>query len=325
MNQEISADPTLIEEKIISPEEVIETVKDRLEYYSLMNDIFFTAFMQNNKDCMETTLQAFTDDKSIRVTDVKTQFVSMNLTSGRGIRCDSLVTTANGTIYNLEVENRPEGALELRLRYYSSILDKDNIRAGESYKELPPMVNIVVMPKDLRGQGKPRYFVRRVFTESMTEIGDSPEIFEDKTAYIYINAKYERCDSLIGKVIHDFVTDIGSEKYVEVFKKAIEKLLAVERSRRDMAEMVTNYAFKANDVRHLLSDSERAESRAKGKAEGRAEGRAEGHAEGVAEGKAELMQQLYESGLLSKKSIEKFVKKNMMDDFQLKETGPIRA
>mgnify|MGYP007070052983 CR=1 FL=1 len=54
--------------------EIKAFLNKRLNSLSLMNDYFFSAFMQNNHDCMETALRAFTGDNSIKVLKVKTQY-----------------------------------------------------------------------------------------------------------------------------------------------------------------------------------------------------------------------------------------------------------
>lgn len=127
---------------------------------TLMEDYFFTAFMQNNHECMRATLRAFTQNEKIEVTSVRVQHVIKNGAEGRGVRYDSLIETKDGTVYEMEVENRPDKSLGLRLRYYGAMFDKENLKKNEDYAKLPPYVNIVVMPKDAREKNKPLYFIR---------------------------------------------------------------------------------------------------------------------------------------------------------------------
>ena len=161
-------------------EEAARIIASRLGDLTLMSDYMFTAFMQDNNACMQVLLRAFTGDNSVIVTKVTTQYVVKNDADGRGVRFDSRVETADGTLCNLEVENRPDGSLELRLRYYATMLDKENLKKGTKFKEMPPVINIIIMPKDIRGLNKPLYYVRRVFVESLTKIGDEPAFFEGR-------------------------------------------------------------------------------------------------------------------------------------------------
>ena len=230
---------------------VAEHIAPKLGAFSLMNDYFFTAFMQGNCPCMQIALRAFTQDNTIEVTRVTTQHVMTNNADGRGVRLDSFVETKSGTVYNLEVENRPGNALELRLRYYAEMLDKENLKKGEHFSKLPPIVNIVIMPKDMRGQNEPLYFIRRVYVKSMTEIGDNPQFFDDKAAFIYVNATYKNYETFVGKVIHDFVTPAEESKFIEEFGKFMDIFIRTEEGRKNMAGVMTAQAWGLGDLSKL--------------------------------------------------------------------------
>ena len=231
---------------------VAEHIAPKLGAFSLMNDYFFTAFMQGNCPCMQIALRAFTQDNTIEVTRVTTQHVMTNNADGRGVRLDSFVETKSGTVYNLEVENRPGNALELRLRYYAEMLDKENLKKGEHFSKLPPIVNIVIMPKDMRGQNEPLYFIRRVYVKSMTEIGDNPQFFDDKAAFIYVNATYKNYENFVGKVIHDFVTPAEESKFIEEFGKFMDIFMTAQ-------------AWNLGDLSQIISDAERFEEFQRGR------------------------------------------------------------
>ena len=86
-------------------EEASHIIEKSLGSLTLMSDYMFTSFMQGNKSCMQVVLRAFTDDDSIIVTDVTTQYVTKSGAAGRGVRFDSRVKTLDGTIY-LEFPSR---------------------------------------------------------------------------------------------------------------------------------------------------------------------------------------------------------------------------
>ena len=219
-----------------------EAIEVGLSEMTLMKDYFFTAFMQNNHACMQVALRAFTQNDNIEVTSVKIQHVLKNGIVGHGVRYDSLVETKDGTIYEMEVENRPDKSLGLRLRYYGAMFDKEHLKKNEGYANLPPFVNIVVMPKDIRGQNKPLYFVRRTFVKSQTEVGDDRAFFEDGEMIVLVNALYKNVDSFVGRVIHDFTTPSGEPKLIPEFEKSMEIFLRTEEGRRKMAETIVNSA-----------------------------------------------------------------------------------
>ena len=255
-----------------SRKEAEEKIAATLDSLTLMKDYFFTAFMTHNPQCMRVTLKAFTGKDNIEVKSVTMQRVVSNGLEGRGVRFDSRVETEDGTVYNLEVENRPDKALALRLRYYSAMLNADNLAKGTKFSELPPIANIMIMPKDVRGQGKAKYVVRRVFVESEEKIGDNPEFFEDNEVIILVNALYKDEESLIGKVIHDFTTPNSEQKLIPEFSAAVKKFLQKEKERRKMSETITDYGLQGNVLGELVSDAELEQVSKKAKIEGVREG-----------------------------------------------------
>jgi len=223
---------------------------------TLMEDYFFTAFMQNNHECMRATLRAFTQNEKIEVTSVRVQHVIKNGADGHGVRYDSLIETKDGTVYEMEVENRPDKSLGLRLRYYGAMFDKEHLKKNEDYGKLPPYVNIVVMPKDAREKNKPLYFVRRTFVESQNEIGDDRAFFEDGEMIILVNALYRNLESYVGKVIHDFTTPSGEPKLIEEFSKAMGNFLKTEEGRMRMAEDIVKYAANLESLEKVVERAE---------------------------------------------------------------------
>ena len=231
-----------------------EVIEKSLSEKTLMEDYLFTAFMQNNHACMQVALRAFTQNDSIEVTNVKVQHVIKNGIAGHGVRYDSLVETKDGTVYEMEVENRPDKSLGLRLRYYGAMFDKEQLKKNEGYAKLPPFVNIVVMPKDARGQDKPLYFVRRTFVKSQTEIGDDRAFFDDGEMIVLVNALYKNVDSYVGKVIHDFTTPSGEPKLIDEFEKSMEIFLRTEEGRRKMTADIIKNTGDIEELKGIIED-----------------------------------------------------------------------
>ena len=205
---------------------------------------------------MRATLRAFTQNEKIEVTSVRVQHVIKNGAEGHGVRYDSLIETKDGTVYEMEVENRPDKSLGLRLRYYGAMFNKENLKKNEDYAKLPPYVNIVVMPKDAREKNKPLYFIRRTFVESQNEIGDDRAFFEDGEMIILVNALYKNLESYVGKVIHDFTTPSGEPKLIEEFSKAMENFLKTEEGRIKMAEDIVKYSADLESLEKVVKHAE---------------------------------------------------------------------
>ena len=61
----------------------------------------------------------------------------------RGIRLDIYVRNPN-RVYNIEMQSEKEDALERRIRYYQSGIDREELRRGVPYSELPETFIIFV-------------------------------------------------------------------------------------------------------------------------------------------------------------------------------------
>lgn len=176
-----------------------------------------------------------------------------------------------------KTQKKPDGSLELRLRYYAAMLDKENLKKSDDYKNLPPITVIVISPKDVGGKGEELTFVGRVYMESATSVGDKPRRFEDKELFIFVNAAYKNTDTPVGKIIHDLTTINSAPKLVEEFAEAVDRYVKTEEGRKEMSGKLAERSIEVDDWSHyLLSDVERQAAVNEGKAVGKAEGKAEG-------------------------------------------------
>lgn len=81
-----------------------------------------------------------------------------NLPGKRGIRLDFYVVDMKGTIYNVEMQNRREGNIPKRTRFYKALLDSPVLKTGEKgFDKLPPTFIIFICSFDLFGYEKYRY------------------------------------------------------------------------------------------------------------------------------------------------------------------------
>lgn len=283
----------------ISPElhkRAAKQFKDRLDSMCLLDDYYFTPFMQGNSECMDILLQTVIGREDIHANKVVTQRQVNNFNGKRGVRFDAQSEDENGTIYKVEVENSPRGNMELRLRFYAAMTDKDLLAKGDEFENLPAVYQIVFMRKDVAGKGEPISCVRRCIIESENEVGDSPEIFNDKEVILYVDTSYKNENTKIGQLIHDMTTPNSERKYIQAFQNAVDNIVRTEEGRENMANMIIDLARDDVDLGHLLSETERMENRAEGRAEGR----------------AEAYQILLDSGVIKYKDLERALKKMKM-------------
>ena len=96
----------------------------------------------------------------------------------------------------MEIQREDKGADPHRARYHSSVLDVENLDAGQDFKQLPETYTIFITEKDVYGLGKPIYRIERMNLDTGKPFGDGEHI-------LYVNGEY-RGDSDIGKLMHDF-------------------------------------------------------------------------------------------------------------------------
>ena len=96
----------------------------------------------------------------------------------------------------MEIQREDKGANPHRARYHSSVMDVENLDAGQEFTELPETYTIFILEKIFYGVGEPIYPIERI-----NLVTGKP--FEDGEHILYVNGEY-RGDSDIGKLMHDF-------------------------------------------------------------------------------------------------------------------------
>ena len=118
------------------------------------------------------------------------------LVGARSICLDAYGSDTSGKKYDMEIQRKDKGANPHRARYHSSVMDVENLDAGQDFTELPDTYTIFVLEKDFYGMGKPVYSIERINL-------DTGKPFDDGEHILYVNGEY-RGASDIGKLMHDF-------------------------------------------------------------------------------------------------------------------------
>jgi len=169
---------------------------ERLRSLRPIDDDFMRCLFKDNIRLAELVLRIIIGKKDLVITDCQTQKDMKRLAGARSICLDAYGTDSTGKKYDLEIQRADKGADPHRARYHSSVLDVENLNAGQDFCELPDTYTIFIIEKDFFGKGKPIYFIKRKnFTTG--------EPFEDGEYILYVNGEY-RGNSDIGKLMHDF-------------------------------------------------------------------------------------------------------------------------
>lgn len=214
----------------------------RLRLLRPIDDDFMRCMFKDNIPLAQLVLRIITGKPDLVITSCQTQKDMRRLAGARSLCLDAYGTDSTGKKYDLEIQRADKGAGPHRARYHSSVMDVENLDAGQDFEELPDTYTIFIVEKDFYGLGKPVYAIERMNL-------DTGKPFEDGEHIIYVNGEY-RGDSDIGKLMHDFnCTDAADMKlplmaeqtrYLKENQKGVSgmcKILEemVQEERREMA------------------------------------------------------------------------------------------
>lgn len=233
----------------------------RLRILRPIDDDFMRCLFKDNIPLVELVLRIITKKQDLVIMDCQTQKDMKRLAGARSICLDAYGTDASGKRYDLEIQREDKGADPHRARYHSSVLDIENLQAGQDFNELPDTYTIFITEKDIYGRNKPFYPVERI-----NLVTGQP--FDDGEHILYVNGEY-RGDSDIGNLMHDFNCTKAADMNFE---------LLAERTRylKENPEGVSEMCKVMEDLRN--------ESLQEGIREGIKKGIKEGMEKGIKEG-----------------------------------------
>lgn len=206
----------------------------RLRGLRPIDDDFMRCLFKDNIPLAELVLRILTGKPDLIITDCQTQKDMKRLAGARSICLDAYGTDTAGKKYDLEIQRGDRGADPHRARYHSSVMDVENLDAGQEFSELPDTYTIFIVEKDFYGMGKPVYSIERINL-------DTGKPFEDGEHILYVNGEY-RGTSDIGKLMHDFnctdADDMNFELMAERTKYLKENPKGVSEMCKAMEDML---------------------------------------------------------------------------------------
>ena len=218
--QRTSSMPYSISEKEYD-KELERELEDRYERYreilkdlTLMSDSFMRAVLKNQK-CTEEVMRIILNKNQLQVVDKRLQADYKNL-QGRSAILDCVAVDREHNLYNVEIQQKREGASPKRARYHSGLLDMNLLEAGEAYQKLPTCYVIFITETDALGDHLPIYHISRKIRENGKDFPDSAHI-------IYVDSKNQE-DTELGRLMHDFHCKAPEEMYHSVLQKQVFQL-----------------------------------------------------------------------------------------------------
>ena len=168
----------------------------RLHRLRPIDDDFMRCLFKDNIPLAEMVLRIITGKSDLVITDCQVQKDMKRLVGARSVCLDAYGTDSAGKKYDMELQREDKGADPHRARFHSSVMDIENLDAGQEFCELPDTFTIFITEKDFYGRGEAIYYIERMNLTTGKPFADGEHI-------LYVNGEY-RGDSDIGKLMHDF-------------------------------------------------------------------------------------------------------------------------
>ena len=221
----------------------------RLRGLRPIDDDFMRCLFKDNIPLAQLVLRIITGKPDLIITDCQTQKDMKRLAGARSLCLDAYGTDATGKKYDLEIQRADKGADPHRARYHSSVMDVENLSAGQEFRELPDTYTIFIVEKDIYGLGEPVYPVER-----MNLLTGRP--FDDGEHILYVNSEY-RGDSDIGRLMHDFHCTNAEDMNFELIARRTRYLKQEPKGVRECVRYWRRCAYrserKPQGKRQLLS------------------------------------------------------------------------
>lgn len=223
----------------------LERQKDlqRLQVLRPIDDDFMRCLFKDNIPLAELVLRIITGRQDLIITDCQTQKDMKRLAGARSICLDAYGTDSENKKYDCEIQRAEKGADPHRARYHSSVLDIENLDAGQEFRELPDTYTIFITEEDFYGKGEALYVIERMNLTTGTR-------FEDGEHILYVNGAY-RGNSDLGKLMHDFSCTDADDMYFDLMA---ERTRYLKQNPKGVQEMCRIMEDMRNEV--LLEERE---------------------------------------------------------------------
>ena len=125
-----------------------------LQELNLTDDFLFDVATEELENC-KTIIELTT---GLRLKSLKWksgQKVIHNLPGKRGIRLDFIAEAEDGRIFDVEMQNRNEGNIPKRTRFYQALIDSPLLKSGERvFDKMKPLYIIIICNYDPYGERK---------------------------------------------------------------------------------------------------------------------------------------------------------------------------
>ena len=229
-------------------------MREKIQLATLMDDPFMKDFFTDNISGVQFVLRIIMDKKYLIVKTVKVQYVLNAADGTRSVRLDVYAVDADGTHYDIEIQNDSAGAKPSRARLNSAMLDVNILKSGEDHSHLKEHESVVIFitDKDVLGDNEPIYIIDRVITKSGKPFNDGSHI-------VYVNSSHQDLTTELGRLMHDFKCVRPEEMYYSELANRVNEMkggrkmgvweeikqMAIEDGREEASENIAVNLIKA--------------------------------------------------------------------------------
>lgn len=199
------------------------------------------------------------------------QKVIHNLPGKRGVRLDFIAESEDGRIFDVEMQNRNEGNIPKRTRFYQALIDAPILKSGErGFDKMNPLYIIIICNYDPYGKKKycytfdnqckevPRLRLEDEVTKLLlsTRGENKEEVSKELVDFLHYvtesneNGLPDECDERL-KRLHESIREIKASADMEVEYMKMEER---ERIIRDEGKQIGIINGKIESVLELLED-----------------------------------------------------------------------
>ena len=245
-----------------------------LQELNLTDDLLFdvaTEELENCKAIIELTT-------GLRLKSLKWksgQKVIHNLPGKRGVRLDFIAESEDGRIFDVEMQNRNEGNIPKRTRFYQALIDAPILKSGErGFDKMNPLYIIIICNYDPYGKKKYCYtFDNQCKEVPGLRLGDEvtklllstkgeneeevPKELVDFLHYVTEsneNGLPDECDERL-KRLHESIREIKASADMEVeYMKMEERERIIRDEGVEFGKQIGIINGKIEDILELLED-----------------------------------------------------------------------
>ncbi|MCC8097561.1 MAG: PD-(D/E)XK nuclease family transposase, partial [Eubacterium sp.] len=157
---------------------------------------------------------------------------------GHSVKLDIMAEDCDNKLYDIEIQREDKGALPLRARYNSSLMDTILLPEGTDYSKLISTYVIFFTEKDAVGDGLPIHHYEMRDNETGNLLGDERHI-------IFVNGDNKDTNTRLGKLIHDIKCTSANDMYYPELAKRVRHFKETEGGIDNMSKMLEDMRNEA--------------------------------------------------------------------------------